>query len=51
MPAIFWLSMNKGQWFSSPSKIALTIVNLIILGIAIAIVCSFHPCPMPLTTY
>ncbi|KAJ5322348.1 hypothetical protein N7452_010637 [Penicillium brevicompactum] len=37
MPAIFWLSMNKGQWFSSPSKIALTIVNLVILGIAIAI--------------
>jgi hypothetical protein len=39
MPAIFWLVMNKGKWFSTPSKIALTILNVIILGIAIAIVC------------
>jgi len=39
MPAIFWLVMNKGKWFSTPSKIALTIINLIILGIACAIVC------------
>ena len=30
--------MNKGVWFSSPQKIGLTIVNIIILGIAIAIV-------------
>ncbi|KAJ5871718.1 uncharacterized protein N7529_004071 [Penicillium soppii] len=37
MPAIFWLVMNKGKWFSTPSKIALTILNVIILGIAIAI--------------
>lgn len=36
-PAIFWLIMNKGVWFSSPRKILLTIVNLIILGIACAI--------------
>lgn len=41
-PAIFWLIMNKGVWFSSPRKILLTIVNLIILGIACAIVCV-HP--------
>ncbi|KAA8652838.1 putative amino acid transporter [Aspergillus tanneri] len=37
LPAIFWLVMNKGQWFSSPNKIFLTIVNIFILGIAIAI--------------
>ncbi|KAF7592255.1 hypothetical protein BBP40_000457 [Aspergillus hancockii] len=36
-PAIFWLVMNKGVWFSSPRKIFLTIVNVIILGIACAI--------------
>lgn len=36
-PAIFWLVMNKGVWFSSPRKILLTIVNVIILGIACAI--------------
>lgn len=35
--------MNKGQWFSSPKKIFAFIVNLIILGIACAIVCSDHP--------
>ncbi|KAI9036458.1 putative amino acid transporter [Aspergillus affinis] len=37
LPAIFWLYMNKGQWFSSPNKIFLTCVNLVILGIACAI--------------
>ncbi|KAJ5313108.1 hypothetical protein PENANT_c018G00399 [Penicillium antarcticum] len=37
LPAIFWLVMNKGKWFSTPRKIILTIVNLIILGIACAI--------------
>ncbi|KAE8382015.1 transmembrane amino acid transporter protein-domain-containing protein [Aspergillus bertholletiae] len=36
-PAIFWLVMNKGVWFSSPRKIFLTIVNVIILGIACAL--------------
>ncbi|KAK1145250.1 hypothetical protein N8T08_004403 [Aspergillus melleus] len=37
LPAIFWLYMNKGQWFSSPNKIFLTCVNLVILAIACAI--------------
>ncbi|KAJ5138836.1 uncharacterized protein N7515_003684 [Penicillium bovifimosum] len=37
LPAIFWLVMNKGVWFSTPRKIALTILNFVILGIACAI--------------
>lgn len=35
---MFWLLMNKGEWFSTPKKIFLTIVNFLILGIACAIV-------------
>ena len=35
---MFWLVMNKGQYTASPSKIFLTIVNLVIFGIACAIV-------------
>ncbi|PYI11885.1 hypothetical protein BO78DRAFT_457170 [Aspergillus sclerotiicarbonarius CBS 121057] len=34
---IFWLYLNKGQLFSSPRKIALTILNVIIIGIAACI--------------
>lgn len=45
LPAIFWLYLNRGQWFSSWNKITLTIINLIILGIAFAIVC---PLPSPI---
>ncbi|KAJ5981878.1 hypothetical protein N7499_009065 [Penicillium canescens] len=37
LPAIFWLVMNKGKWVSTPRKIVLTIVNLVILAIACAI--------------
>ncbi|KAJ5629631.1 hypothetical protein N7528_003288 [Penicillium herquei] len=37
LPAIFWLLMNKGEWWSSPKKIFLTIINFLILGIACAI--------------
>ncbi|KAJ5652336.1 hypothetical protein N7507_009762 [Penicillium longicatenatum] len=37
LPAMFWLLMNKGQWWSSPKKIFLTIINFLILGIACAI--------------
>ncbi|PLB44159.1 putative amino acid transporter [Aspergillus steynii IBT 23096] len=37
LPAIFWLYMNRGQWFSSPNKIFLTCLNVFILGIACAI--------------
>ncbi|OGE49984.1 hypothetical protein PENARI_c019G03411 [Penicillium arizonense] len=37
LPAIFWLVMNKGKWVSTPRKIILTIVNLVILAIACAI--------------
>lgn len=43
LPAIMWLVMNKGQWTESPKKIALTIVNFVILGIALAIVCLVYP--------
>ncbi|KAH8430900.1 uncharacterized protein LDX57_008564 [Aspergillus melleus] len=35
----FWLFLNKGRYFSSLSKILLTILNLIIIGIA-ACVCG-----------
>lgn len=31
--------MNKGNWFSSIKKTTLTIINVVILGIACAIVC------------
>ncbi|KAJ6104693.1 hypothetical protein N7523_011013 [Penicillium sp. IBT 18751x] len=37
LPAIMWLVMNKGRWTESWKKIVLTIVNLVILGIACAI--------------
>ena len=43
LPAIFWLFMNKGQYFSSSRKIALTVVNVMILGIACVLVCPRHP--------
>ncbi|KAJ5114495.1 Amino acid transporter transmembrane [Penicillium alfredii] len=33
LSGIFWLYMNKGLWFSSPKKIALTVLNLGIIGI------------------
>lgn len=36
--AIFWLHMNKGQYFASPTKILLTCVNIFIIGIACCIV-------------
>lgn len=38
-PAILWLFMNKGRYLSSPTKILLTVVNVIIIGIACALVC------------
>ncbi|GIK06591.1 hypothetical protein Aspvir_002241 [Aspergillus viridinutans] len=37
LPAIFWLVMNKGRWFSTRSKICLTIVNILILAFACAL--------------
>ncbi|KAJ5719860.1 Amino acid transporter transmembrane [Penicillium malachiteum] len=36
-PSILWFHMNKGVYFSSPRKIVLTIINLIIVGIACAL--------------
>ncbi|PYI03903.1 hypothetical protein BO78DRAFT_471677 [Aspergillus sclerotiicarbonarius CBS 121057] len=33
LSGIFWLFMNRGRWFSSPGKIALTTVNLIAIGV------------------
>lgn len=38
---IYWLHLNWGRWFSSPRKIALTIVNLLIAGIGATIVSPF----------
>ncbi|OJJ99888.1 hypothetical protein ASPACDRAFT_1888536 [Aspergillus aculeatus ATCC 16872] len=35
-PAIFYFVLNKGQWFSSPWKTLLSVINLCILGIAFA---------------
>lgn len=35
---MFWLFMNWGKWFSSPRKIALTVLNIIIIGIGAALV-------------
>ncbi|PKY04412.1 hypothetical protein P168DRAFT_236371 [Aspergillus campestris IBT 28561] len=37
LPAIFWFVLNKGQYFANWKKITLTVINLIILGIACAI--------------
>ncbi|KAE8377561.1 amino acid transporter [Aspergillus bertholletiae] len=33
LSGVYWLHMNWGYWFSSPRKIALTILNFIIVGI------------------
>lgn len=32
--------MNKGLWFSSPKKIALTALNMTIIAIAAVLVCT-----------
>lgn len=41
LSGIFWLFMNKGLYFSSPRKIAMTILNLNIVGIGAVLVCPF----------
>lgn len=41
LSGIFWLFMNWGQWFSSPKKMFLTLVNLIMFGIGLVLVCHF----------
>ncbi|KAE8400367.1 transmembrane amino acid transporter protein-domain-containing protein [Aspergillus pseudonomiae] len=33
LSGVYWLHMNWGYWFSSPRKIALTILNFLIVGI------------------
>ncbi|KAL1997825.1 hypothetical protein VTN02DRAFT_670 [Thermoascus thermophilus] len=33
LSGVFWLYLNRGKWFSSPRKIILTIINLLIFGI------------------
>lgn len=40
LSGIFWLYMNKGLYFSSSRKIALTILNVIIVGIGACLVGS-----------
>jgi hypothetical protein len=39
LSGIFWLFMNKGLWFSSPRKIALTALNVFVIAVGAAIVC------------
>lgn len=39
--ALFWLYLNKGRFFSTPMKTALTILNFVIMGVACCIV---SPC-------
>ncbi|CAI7609789.1 unnamed protein product [Penicillium bialowiezense] len=39
LSGVFWLFMNKGLWFSSPRKIALTALNMTIIAIA-AVLCG-----------
>ncbi|KAJ5328864.1 Amino acid transporter [Penicillium brevicompactum] len=39
LSGVFWLFMNKGLWFSSPRKIALTALNVTIVAIA-AVLCG-----------
>ena len=43
---VFWLYLNYDRLFSSPRKIFLTIVNVIIFGIGACLVCS--PCRLSL---
>ncbi|RMJ27929.1 hypothetical protein PHISP_01197 [Aspergillus sp. HF37] len=33
LPGVFWMYMNQGLWFSSPRKIFLTVLNVIIICI------------------
>ncbi|KAH2538098.1 hypothetical protein KXW97_005841 [Aspergillus fumigatus] len=35
--ALFWLYLNKGRFFSTPMKTALTILNVVIMGVACCI--------------
>jgi hypothetical protein len=38
---MFWLHMNQGLWFSSPKKIALTLLNTLAIIIGIILVSPF----------
>ena len=40
LSGVFWLFMNRGKYFSSPRKIFLTVLNVLIFGIGAAIVSS-----------
>ena len=46
---IFWLYLNKGRYFASPTKVFLTVVNVFIVGVACCIVSLLRP-PPPLFT-
>lgn len=37
LSGVFWLFLNYGQWFSSPRKIALTVLNIAIFFLGLAI--------------
>lgn len=37
---MFWLRMNKGLWFSSPQRLALTLFNTFAICVGIALVSS-----------
>ena len=41
LPAVFWLHLNRAHYFSTPSKIVLTVINVVILAIGFAIVGIF----------
>ena len=38
LAGVFWLFLNWGQYFSSPRKMFLTVVNLLVFGIGACLV-------------
>ena len=38
LPGMFWLKMNKGLWFASKKKIALTVLNSFVIGLGLVLV-------------
>lgn len=42
LSGIFWLFMNRGQYFATPQKVFLTMLNVGLIVIATALVCAVH---------
>jgi hypothetical protein len=40
LPGVFWIYMNQGLWFSSPRKVFLTVLNVLIICIGCILVSS-----------